>query len=169
MSPYFLNHIPSQFLKLQNVIAAYFPRFTYRVNIWCLIAECTFYVALGLKYAPWIITEQDCPTCDFPQLRRSLPRGRILGRYWDKSVESFPLCYLQSPLLSDFIPPNCGLIITNLRTCDLRANTPQKFVDLRLQNKPKNLRICDLRTNKKKCKPSFSRYKTIDCTDASDR
>ncbi len=29
----------------------------------------------------------------------------------------------------------CGLIITNLRICDLR-------------NEPKNLRICDLRTNK---------------------
>ncbi len=31
-------------------------------------------------------------------------RGRILGRNRDKSVTSFPPCYSQSPLLSDFTP-----------------------------------------------------------------
>ncbi len=31
-------------------------------------------------------------------------RGRILGRYWDRSLKSFPPCYLQSPLLLDFTP-----------------------------------------------------------------
>ncbi len=29
-------------------------------------------------------------------------RGRNLGRNWDKSLKSFPLCYAQSPLLTDF-------------------------------------------------------------------
>ncbi len=77
MSPYLLNHIPSQFLNFQNVIAAYFPRFSYRVNIWCLIAECTFYVALGLKYAPWIITEQGCPPCNFAQSRGVYPEAEF--------------------------------------------------------------------------------------------
>ncbi len=39
-------------------------------------------------------------------------RGRILGRNWDKSLKSFPLCYSQPPLLTDFTPPTrakCGL------------------------------------------------------------
>jgi hypothetical protein len=31
-------------------------------------------------------------------------RGRILGRNWDKSLKTFPPCYLQSPLLMDFTP-----------------------------------------------------------------
>ncbi len=33
-----------------------------------------------------------------------LNRGRILGRNWDKSLKSFPPCYSQSPLLTDFTP-----------------------------------------------------------------
>jgi hypothetical protein len=32
-------------------------------------------------------------------------RGRVLGRNWDKSLQSFSLCYSQSPLLTDFTPP----------------------------------------------------------------
>jgi hypothetical protein len=32
-------------------------------------------------------------------------RGRILGRNWDKSLTSFPPCYSQSPLLTDFTSP----------------------------------------------------------------
>ncbi len=35
----------------------------------------------------------------------TLYRGRILRRSWDKSLESFPPCYSQSPLLTDFNPP----------------------------------------------------------------
>jgi hypothetical protein len=31
--------------------------------------------------------------------------GRILGRNWGKSLRSFPPCYSQSPLLTDFTPP----------------------------------------------------------------
>ncbi len=31
--------------------------------------------------------------------------GRILRRNWDKSLKSFPPCYSQSPLLTDFTPP----------------------------------------------------------------
>jgi hypothetical protein len=31
--------------------------------------------------------------------------GHILGRNWDKSLQSFPPCYAQSPLLTDFTPP----------------------------------------------------------------
>ncbi len=30
--------------------------------------------------------------------------GRILGRNWDRSLESFPPCYSQSPLITDFTP-----------------------------------------------------------------
>jgi hypothetical protein len=39
----------------------------------------------------------------------------------------------------------CGLIFTNLRICDLRNGTLQKFANLRLQNEPKNLLFCYLR------------------------
>jgi hypothetical protein len=42
----------------------------------------------------------------------------------------------------------CGLIITNLRICDLRTGITHKFEDLRLRNEPKNLRVRDLRTYK---------------------
>ncbi len=31
--------------------------------------------------------------------------GRILERNWDKSLKSFPSCYSQSPLLTDFTSP----------------------------------------------------------------
>jgi hypothetical protein len=47
--------------------------------------------------------------------------------------------------------------------CDLRARTPQKFADLRLQNEPKNLRICNLRTRKKICVLNFGTYKQKKC------
>ncbi len=30
---------------------------------------------------------------------------RLLGRNWEKSLESFPPCESQSPLLTDFTPP----------------------------------------------------------------
>jgi hypothetical protein len=39
------------------------------------------------------------------QGQREKNRGRILGRIWDKSFESFPPCYSQSPLLTNFTPP----------------------------------------------------------------
>jgi hypothetical protein len=39
-----------------------------------------------------------------------------------------------------------GLIITNLRICNLQTDTPQKFADLRLLNDPKNFRSGDLRS-----------------------
>ncbi len=32
-------------------------------------------------------------------------RGKILERNWDKSLKSFPRCYLQSPLLKHFTLP----------------------------------------------------------------
>jgi hypothetical protein len=32
-------------------------------------------------------------------------RGPILGRNWNKSLKSFPPCYLQEPLLKEFSPP----------------------------------------------------------------
>jgi hypothetical protein len=35
----------------------------------------------------------------------SLYTGPIHGRNWDQSIKSFPLCYSQSPLLTDFTPP----------------------------------------------------------------
>jgi hypothetical protein len=31
--------------------------------------------------------------------------AEFLGRKWDKSLKSFPPCYSQSPLLTDFTPP----------------------------------------------------------------
>ncbi len=135
--------------KLSECNCSLFP--TLSVPCEYLVPNCIVYILcnLGLKYAPWIITDQECQPCDFLQSRRSLPRGRILGRNWDKRLDIFPLCYSQSPLLSDFTPLNCGLIITNLRIYNLRTSTPQKFADLRLRKEPKNLRICDLRTNKK--------------------
>jgi hypothetical protein len=43
----------------------------------------------------------------------------------------------------------CGLIIKNLRTCDLRTGTSKKLADLQYRNEPKNLRTCELRTLKK--------------------
>ncbi len=44
-----------------------------------------------------------------------------------------------------------GLIITNLRICDLWTGPPRKFADLRLRTEPKNLRIC--RQKKFACPP----------------
>jgi hypothetical protein len=57
---------------------------------------------------------------------------------------------------------NTAFGLANLRICDLRTWTPNKFADLRfadfhtqifadlqLRNEPENLQICDLRTNKK--------------------
>jgi hypothetical protein len=46
----------------------------------------------------------------FEQITRYLEldqfiRGRILGRNWDESQKSFPPCYAQSPLTTDFTPP----------------------------------------------------------------
>jgi hypothetical protein len=48
-------------------------------------------------------------------------RGRILGHNcnWDKSLESFPLCYSQSPLLTDLTPPpplseSCMTLVYNV-------------------------------------------------------
>jgi hypothetical protein len=32
--------------------------------------------------------------------------GQILGRNWEKSLTSFPPCYSQSPLQTDFTPPS---------------------------------------------------------------
>jgi hypothetical protein len=52
----------------------------------------------------------------------------------------------------------CGLIITNLRICFLRTDTPHKFAALRLRNESKNLRICDLRTNNKNLMSTFGKY-----------
>jgi hypothetical protein len=46
----------------------------------------------------------DIHTC-FPPPPPVLYRGRILRRNWDKSLTSFPPCYSQSPLLTDFTPP----------------------------------------------------------------
>ncbi len=31
--------------------------------------------------------------------------AKFLGECWDKSLKSFPTCYSQSPLLTDFLPP----------------------------------------------------------------
>ncbi len=36
---------------------------------------------------------------------KTISRGRILERIWDKSLKSFPPCYSQSPLLTDSHPP----------------------------------------------------------------
>ncbi len=62
------------------------------------IVQCTYYVSLnGTLFCsnslPWF-KENIRPT--------EMTRGRILGRNWDKSLESFPPCYSQSPLLMDF-------------------------------------------------------------------
>jgi hypothetical protein len=39
--------------------------------------------------------------CSCPMI---MYRGRILGRNWDKSLRSFPPCFSQSSLLTDFTP-----------------------------------------------------------------
>jgi hypothetical protein len=69
----------------------------------------------------------------------------MLMRIWIRNtafsfqIFGFPICGLghQGNLRI------CGLIITNLRTCDLRTCTPKNIADLRLQNEPKNLRFAD--------------------------
>jgi hypothetical protein len=40
-------------------------------------------------------------------------RGRILGRNWDKSLKSFPPCYSQSPLPTDFTLPPWAKVVWN--------------------------------------------------------
>ncbi len=67
-------------------------------------------------------------------------RGRILGRNWDKSLQSFPPCYSQSHLLLDFTPPpplskgvlelvcNVNIVYGNLNSenSQVYAQKPQK-------------------------------------------
>jgi hypothetical protein len=43
-------------------------------------------------------------------IRTLLGRGRILGRNCDKSLESFPPCFSQSPLLTDPPPPPAKVV-----------------------------------------------------------
>ncbi len=67
----------------------------------------------------------------------TIHRGRILGRNWDKSLKSFPPCYSQSPLVTDFIPPppsKSGLklvcyvnvVYGNLKSENSKDYTPRK-------------------------------------------
>ncbi len=42
-------------------------------------------------------------------------RGRVLGRNWDKSLQSFPSCYSQSPLLTYCTPPLSPLSKSGLK------------------------------------------------------
>jgi hypothetical protein len=47
-----------------------------------------------------------CSVAILHQANIFLFRGRILGRNWDKSLQSVPPCYSQSPLITDFTPPS---------------------------------------------------------------
>ncbi len=56
--------------------------------------------------------------------------GRILGRYWDKSLESFPPCYSQSPLLTNLTQifrTELGVYDVNLLLCHLPRPDPPAF------------------------------------------
>jgi hypothetical protein len=62
-------------------------------------------------------------------------RGQILGRNWDKSPKSFPPCYSQSPLLTDFIPlpslSKTGLKLVcnvNIVYRNLKSENSQEYV-----------------------------------------
>jgi hypothetical protein len=47
-----------------------------------------------------------------------LYRGRILGRIWDKSLQSFPPCYSQSPLSKSGLKMFCivNIVYRNLKS-----------------------------------------------------
>ncbi len=86
---------------------------------WISAFACIFALQLGPIYADGIFDANNQPG-DYVWTRRKKVRiryitclkiflnvywGRILERNWDKSLKSFPPCYSQSPLRTDFIPP----------------------------------------------------------------
>jgi hypothetical protein len=67
-------------------------------------------------------------------------RGRILEHNWDKSLQSFPPCYSQSPLLTDFIPlplSKSGLKLVcnvNIVCGNLKSENSQDYAQKPQQN-----------------------------------
>ncbi len=80
-----------------------------------------------------------------------LKRGRILGRNWVKSLESFPPCYSQSPPLTDFtpLPPPCNsglkfvwninIVYGNLKSVNYHANTQNHLRNCTFMNSASEL------------------------------
>ncbi len=55
-------------------------------------------------------------------------RGRILERNWDKSLTSFPSCYSQSPLLTDFTSPTpWSEMVRNILYGNLKSENFQDY------------------------------------------
>jgi hypothetical protein len=91
-------------------------------------------------------------------LRSSMAlRGRILGHNWDRSLKSFPPCYSQSPLPTDFTLPQSGLklicnvnkVIANLKSENSKdfAQKPQRdytFMNLALGHDNDTCTYCSL-------------------------
>jgi hypothetical protein len=68
-------------------------------------------------------------------------RGRILGGNWDKSLQSFPPCYSQSPLLTDLTPPPPWakviwnwFVIVNIEYRNLKSGNSQDYARKPQQN-----------------------------------
>ncbi len=79
-------------------------------RLWLRCAHPCFYVSLtDISNFEYRYTRRGSVRC-LPFVKSSSLdadryRGRILGCNWDKNLKSFPHCYLQSPLLRNFIPP----------------------------------------------------------------
>ncbi len=81
---------------------------------WHLARDCYMYfrilpISLSLW---WWLEKYRCPV---NAEAGHAPWGRILGRKWYKSLKSFPPCYSQSPLLTDFTHPPPPLIKSSLK------------------------------------------------------
>ncbi len=66
-------------------------------------------------------------------------RGRILRRNWDNSFKSFPPCYSQSPLLTDYPPPpsKSGLkLVSNINIVhgNLKSENSQDYAQKSQRN-----------------------------------
>jgi hypothetical protein len=84
--------------------------------------------------------------CRLPWRTTPLVLGPIILRNWDKSLNSFPPSYSQSPLLTDFIPtPLWAKVVWNRFVMYTLYTDPQVWELSRLWPKPfTNLRNCTL-------------------------
>jgi hypothetical protein len=83
-------------LLLSDPVCVYRPNSS--LCLYILVYACQA-VCRTFLFREFFVITTDCCTTHIVQYR-----GRILGRNWDKSLKSFPPCYSQSPLLTDFSP-----------------------------------------------------------------
>ncbi len=111
---------------IYNITTLDFAKVTANVNIGTVYVQDSSlqWVAVGLWWSSSLKF--------FP-----LYRGRILGRNWDKSLQSFPPCYSQLPLLTDLSKSGLKLVCNvNIVYGNLKSEKSQDYA----QKPQRNLR-----------------------------